>query len=442
MNKVDSLCRKTFIFIAFLTFNFLFCGCGAKTEESGQKKEISFMAIALADHVLENKYSEKVIRQYEDYTGIHVSWQWIPTESYADHLSYTLMDKANIPMIVTVGSNMKADIVNEAKKGSFWDLSTFLEREDLFPNLSQANSNILSAMKVDGKLIGIYRSRAVGRYGFSYRKDWAEAVGIFEEPQTPKDVYDMLYRFTRQDPDGNGIDDTYGLEMTSYVGSLDIIQTWFGCGNGWVEMDGVLTPVHETAEYMEALRWMRKVYQDGLVRPDWPLVDAGAYGDAVKNGEAGVIVDVMGYGTKAWRYFEEQQIPSAADPTQTASMGLVGPIGGATLSTDGYNGFFVITTDGAKTEEDVINCLTFLDKMCDEEMILLADYGLEGITYRVNEAGLVENITGILAEERPEYSLNQAICYIPNTTISQERILQTEINEAQNTAYEELYCRG
>ena len=409
-------------------------GCGrAQTAET--TAVISFMATGLGDNALNNAHSDEVTRQYEEHTGISVEWQWFPTETYAEHLNYALMDKANIPMIVTVGSNMKEDIINEAKKGSFWDLDPFLERKDLFPNLSQANQNILNAMRIDGKLIGIYRSRAVGRYGLSYREDWAQAVGIAREPETIEEVYDMLYRFTYNDPDGNGVDDTYGLEMTNYVGSIDIIQTWFGCGNGWVERGGELIPVHETEEYMEALQWLRKVYQDGLMRPDWPLVDSTAFGSAIKNGEAGVIVDVMVYGAQAWNFCEEHQIPSAANASQTASMRLVGPIEGATLSTDGYNGFFVITTDGAKTEEDVINCLTFLDRMCDEEMLLLADYGLEGITYRINGEGRVEDISGIPTEQSPEYGLNQAICYIPNTTISQDRIPRTEIAQAQKEAY-------
>ena len=49
------------------------------------------------------------------------------------------------------------------------------------------------------------------------------------------------------------------------------------------------------------------------------------------------------------------------------------------LATSGMNGFFAITK-AAKTEEDLENCLHFLDKMNDEEMLLLADWGLEGIT--------------------------------------------------------------
>src|SRR5699024_8153295 len=137
---------------------------------------------------------------------------------------------------------------------------------EAYPNLSQYNKEVAKALTVDGQLIGVYRARAIGRYGLSYRTDWAEAVGITEAPQTVEEVYDMLYKFTYNDPDGNGQDDTYGLELTKYTGPLDIIQTWFGVGNQWVEQDGQLVPVHQTEEYMEALNWMRKIYEDGLVR--------------------------------------------------------------------------------------------------------------------------------------------------------------------------------
>ncbi len=34
----------------------------------------------------------------------------------------------------------------------------------------------------------------LGRYGFSYRQDWADKLGL-GTPETIQDVYDMLYAF-------------------------------------------------------------------------------------------------------------------------------------------------------------------------------------------------------------------------------------------------------
>ena len=89
-------------------------------------------------------------------------------------------------------------------------------------------------------------------------------------------------------------------------------------------------------------------------------------------------------------------------------MNLLGPINGKTLATSGYNGYYLITTDGAKTEEDVINALTFLDKLNDYDMLILADYGLEGVTYNWTEDGQIETIEGETSD-RPNLGLNQMV---------------------------------
>ena len=203
------------------------------------------------------------------------------------------MDKDNMPMILTSNVELSANIVDAAKKGAFWDLTSYLEDSEAYPNLSQADPEVSKALTVDGQIIGLYRARAKGRLGLSYRKDWAEKVGITEDPKTIEDVYEMLYKFTYEDPDGNGVDDTYGMEMTKYTGPFDIVQTWFGCGNGWVEQDGQLVPVHQTAEYKEAIDWLKKVYDDGLMSPDWVTIDTSEWSNGCKKGQNGVYIDVM-----------------------------------------------------------------------------------------------------------------------------------------------------
>ena len=199
-----------------------------------------------------------------------------------------------------------------------------------------------------------------------------------------------------------------------------MIQTWFGCGNEWVEQDGKLVPVHQTAEYKEALQWMRKIYEDGLVRPDWATVDTSTWEDGCKKGEAGCFLDTMDGAKRIWNYFTSNNVASVVDPSTTATMTMVGPIAKdansepRTLATSGYNGFYLITKSGAKTEEDLKNCLTFLDKMNDDPMLELADYGIEGISYDLNENGNVVLNPDYDASQTPNCGLNQAIAYIPN----------------------------
>lgn len=53
------------------------------------------------------------------------------------------------------------------------------------------------------------------------RKDWLDKLGL-DVPKTLDDVVEVARAFKNDDPDGNGVDDTWGLgvcnEMSDYAG--------------------------------------------------------------------------------------------------------------------------------------------------------------------------------------------------------------------------------
>lgn len=408
---------------------------GADVAENG-RPTITFMSIDIYGRTLGSVGSEDILKAAAEYTGINVKFNWVANDSYGDIIGVTLMDKDNMPMVITYGSDLQPNIVQAAKDGAFWDLNEFVWDEEKYPNLSQMNKDVCRAFTVDGSLIGVYRYRPVGRMGLGYRADWAEKLGL-GEPETIEDVYNMMYQFTYGDPDGNGKDDTYGLCMCKYSGPLDIIQVWFGAGNQWKEENGKLTPSHQTEEYMEALRWSKKMYDEGLIYRDWATRETNTWTDGVKNGECGMFLDVLDNSRRVWDYFESEQIP-AVTGDGLAAMKLVGGIakeaGGErrTQATTGAAGCFLITKSGAKTVADVENCLTYLDKMCDEEMRILADYGLEGRDYEINEEGyIVDLLAHMEIQEKPQIGLNQSVPFVPElpdmkTVEKSDRLIREE----------------
>ena len=146
------------------------------------------------------------------------NFQWENNDVYTEKIGLTLLDVTHMPMLIVNSGNLTANVVDAAKKGAFWDLAPFLEDTAAYPNLSQYNRGVASGFTVDGKMIGIYRGRELGRNGMSYRQDWADKVGITKAPETIDEFYDMIYKFTYNDPDGNGKRDTFGIELTKYVG--------------------------------------------------------------------------------------------------------------------------------------------------------------------------------------------------------------------------------
>jgi len=103
------------------------------------------------------------------------------------------------------------------------------------------------------------------------RKDWMENLGINSLPKT-LDEYEMLFdAFVHNDPDGNGLDDTYALTgMGAHSPrQFDSIFGAFGVMPGqWKVQDGKVynDVVHPDAK--EALKLLNRWYEKGYIHPE------------------------------------------------------------------------------------------------------------------------------------------------------------------------------
>ena len=112
-----------------------------------------------------------------------------------------------------------------------------------------------------------------------------------EVPKTIDDFYNMLVAFKNNDPDQNGKDDTFGLSAKE-VGMW--FAPYFGAPNQWKEEDGKFTRDVQTEEFLNALSFEKKLYDEGLMNKDFAVIDRPQWNGAVENGQAGVRIDVTG----------------------------------------------------------------------------------------------------------------------------------------------------
>lgn len=99
-----------------------------------------------------------------------------------------------------------------------------------------------------------------------YRGDWMAKVGVTKAPETLEELETLMYKFTNEDPDGNGKDDTYGLSATS----LNTVYGAFGyIRDQWKEKDGKLIYTSIQPEMKEALATLHKWYEDGVLDPEY-----------------------------------------------------------------------------------------------------------------------------------------------------------------------------
>lgn len=102
-------------------------------------------------------------------------------------------------------------------------------------------------------------------WSIAIRTDWLENLGL-SIPETTDDLYDVAHAFTYDDPDGNGEDDTWGINL-SWVSGL-IVDNMFGRADGdfYIQGDDY---VLDWERLQASTAWKKRAYDAGLVDPDF-----------------------------------------------------------------------------------------------------------------------------------------------------------------------------
>lgn len=142
------------------------------------------------------------------------------------------------------------------------------------PNLSkyidETDPSAWQISKFDGELmysIPCFRKYDTIASPVVWRTDWLENVGIKEIPRTLEEFEDAFYKFAKEDPDGNGKNDTYGLSETG----IRTIYGAFGSYRGkWLlDEDGKVVFGDVKPEMKKALEVLHKWYADGVLDPEF-----------------------------------------------------------------------------------------------------------------------------------------------------------------------------
>lgn len=380
---------------AFLVLSASLSSCGAKpasTPTSGNASQAAGEEAPYEANVLGITFTGEPIaddattkRELERITNSKINFTWVSNSNYEDKLN-VMMASNSLPTIVVL-NGLTASIVANARAGAFWDITDELKN---YENLSQTNPITLDNVSIDGRVYGVPRTRLLGRMGITYRKDWLANVNM-EEPKTIDDLYDVLYAFTYNDPDGNGKDDTYGMTWCKFNGPLDIIATWFGAGNQWIEKeDGTVEPYFVSEKFMDSMDFAKKLYDEGLVNEDFAVRDSAIWGDDFIASKSGMHIDVA---DAAQRYDAELSKNGVKDAVWVINT-VEGPAGRVNLPTNGNGGIVAISKNGAKTEEDMRKALEFLDKTNTEEAMNLFYYGMPGEHFNIDAEGKVVRVEG------------------------------------------------
>lgn len=183
----------------------------------------------------------------------------------------TMLASGDPPDYMQIPFRERALFTSLANEGFLLELDE--ERINEWENLRDAFKPISWELsKVNGTIYGVPYQRFDPTPMMMFaRTDWLENLDIDPDGiRTIDDWYEMMRAFTHDDPDGNGVDDTFG-----YFGQGDVIVLWtwalapaFGAGQTRM-IDGEIHPPYIQPEWAEWLKFMNRLYEEGILDPDF-----------------------------------------------------------------------------------------------------------------------------------------------------------------------------
>ena len=122
------------------------------------------------------------------------------------------------------------------------------------------------------------------------RKDWLDNLGL-EMPRTTDELFEVLKAFTFDDPDGNAKQDTWGMGGAKGLTRMSYVYNPHGVTgfDEWWPLDDQIVPVAILPGMKDALAFLKRASDAGVIDPDLYVQSIGDYAGKVRAGAYGVI---------------------------------------------------------------------------------------------------------------------------------------------------------
>ena len=215
--------------------------------------------------------------------------------SYEEALEAAISDR-DIPDVMVV--NGRDNLIRLVESGLVEDLTDVYEQcttDTIKEMYDSYGESLLGSATFDGKLYALPNSEIDdGAMMLWLRDDWIRELGL-EEPQTMDEAMDIVKAFKDNKMGG---DETIGLACSigliagsSETYGVDTIFTMHGsCPENWIlDRDGTVVYGSLTPETKEALGYLNRLYEDGVLDSRFLLRKSENIDDLIANGQCGSI---------------------------------------------------------------------------------------------------------------------------------------------------------
>ena len=337
----------------------------------------------------------------EEKTNIHIEWVTAPEANVMEVLSLTLAD--DIPdIILGCGLKPQYEELYCVAEGLFLPLNDLID--EYAPNFSallEKRPEIRDVITAtDGNIYALPSVQDCYHCQYCQKmwinQEWLDVLDL-EMPTTTDEFYEVLKAFRDGDPNGNGIQDEIPLigcierdgwyqSVTGFILNAFIYDPGvYVPVKDYVTKDGIIDTGVNKEEYREGLRYLNKLYSEGLIYTDSFTMNydnvkslALAEEELVGASPAGHLAMFLDVATNPERYRHYTSIEPLEGPTglKQATYFPYYPVA---------TGEFIITVENEYPEAS----MRWADAFYDYTVQMWRNWGKEGEAWRVAEEGEV-----------------------------------------------------
>lgn len=295
----------------------LLTGCGSGSTEETKAPEAGTEADAAGEDATEAAKNDEVVevtcvlqlppeisldnnavvQKIEEATGVRLIIEAPPVNNFWDRVKI-LVGTGEMPDFFAYGADAYA--TQWAEEGLLADVTDLIkDYPNLSTNISEEQYGDCKFLP-DGRIYGVPRPNSYDQWGFMINKKWLDAVGM-KAPTTVDEFVEVCRAFTTQDPDGNGVDDTYGASFGAQQGSIDsgiwhlandFLSTAYNIGNwhpGMPDKDGSFHVRALKGEYQDYVTLLRDMYAEGIIDKEFITHKAEEHVEKFAQNRVGIV---------------------------------------------------------------------------------------------------------------------------------------------------------
>lgn len=314
---------------------------------------------------------DEVVKKYKELTGIDLDITTVDHNSYNDQLSLAFAS-GDVPDVVILSADFYAAY---SAQGALADLSSYWENSEA-KNSGRFSTQYIDSLYIDGGLYGFSAQRGNGCLTY-LRQDWLDKLNL-SVPTTYDEYMNVLRAFTFDDPDGNGIDDTYGITAPGLIGGGSpyisyLPELWQDAFPGLYENEeGVWVDGFAEQTTVDALQRLKDAYSQGVMDTEVATNKTSSCRDKFYAGNVGTFT----YWAGKWSKILQENLQSINPEGKLVALPPIKELG----TYPERQTPVIAITKNCENPEGVFKYL--FDFMVDgAEGQMLFTYGVEGVHY-------------------------------------------------------------